>query len=78
MFLSQHIVFSKTCGLSHTCPKNRVHMKIQYLEKLTFVRAKSFRVCEELLDQSLGKIGDRNHLIWLSGEYLRLGQNSVK
>ncbi len=53
-------------------------MKIQYLEKGAFVRAKIFRICEELLDQSLGKIGDQNHLIRLSGEYLRLGQKFIK
>jgi len=43
-----------------------------------FVRAKIFRICEELLDQSLDKIGDQNHLIRLSSEYLRLGQKFIK
>jgi hypothetical protein len=55
--------FSTTSRLSHTCPKNRVYVKIQYLEKGTSVRAKRFRECQDLLDLSLCQISDRNLVI---------------
>ncbi len=64
--------------MSHTCLKNRVHMKIQYFEKGTFVRAKILQECQELLGVSLNKIANQYFVIWLFGEYLMLGEKFNK
>jgi hypothetical protein len=55
MFLCRDIEFSKNSRLPQTCQKNRVYLKIQYLDKERFFSAETLSILF-LVEKSLGNI----------------------